>query len=119
MNCGEAMRVKRGVVRKAKHNKILRKAKGYTGRRKSVFKLAKQAVLKAGQYAYRDRRNKKRAFRASWIVTINAAVRPFGLSYSEFIKKINIANINLNRKILADLVKNDPEAFKAIVEKIK
>lgn len=113
------MRVKRGVVRRAKHKIILKKAKGYIGRRKSVFRLAKQAILKAGQFAYRDRRAKKRDFRSLWIVRINAAVREFGMSYSEFMKKLSVANITLNRKILADLAKNEPKSFKAIIEKIK
>lgn len=113
------MRVKTGVARRAKHKNILKKAKGYIGRRKSVFKLAKQAVIKAGQYAYRDRRNKKRDFRALWIVKINAAVRQFGMSYSEFIKKLSDSEITINRKILADLAQNEPETFKAIVEKLK
>jgi large subunit ribosomal protein L20 len=113
------MRVKTGVVRRAKHKNILKKAKGFSGRRKSVFKLAKQAVIKAGQYAYRDRRNKKRDFRAAWIVTINAAVRQFGMSYSELIKKLSVSKIELNRKILADMAQNEPESFKAVVEKIK
>lgn len=112
------MRVKRGVFRRAKHKKILKLAKGYQGRRKSVFKLAKQAVIKAGQYAYRDRRVRKRDFRILWIRQINAAVREFGLSYSVFIKKLANAKIKLNRKILADLAENEPKAFKAIVAKI-
>jgi large subunit ribosomal protein L20 len=113
------MRVKRGVVRRAKHNKVLRKAKGYTGRRKSVFKLAKQAILKAGQFAYRDRKNKKRVFRSEWIVTINAAVREYGMSYSTFIKKLADAKIEINRKLLANLAQDEPQSFKAIMEKIK
>lgn len=113
------MRVKTGVVRRAKHKTILKKAKGYIGRRKSVFKLAKQAVIKAGQYAYRDRRNKKRDFRALWIVKINAAVRQFDMSYHEFIKKLSDSNIIINRKILADFAQNEPETFKAIVKELK
>ena len=113
------MRVKTGTVRRAKHKKIIKSAKGFKGRRNSVFKLAKQAVIKAGQYAYRDRRNKKRDFRSLWIVKINAAVREFGMSYSEFIKKLSDAQIQINRKILADLAQNEPETFKAIVEKLK
>ncbi len=113
------MRVKTGVVRRAKHKNILKKAKGYIGRRKSVFKLAKQAVIKAGQYAYRDRRNKKRDFRALWIVKINAAVRQFDMSYSVFIKKLAEAKIKLNRKMLADFAQNEPETFKAIVKELK
>lgn len=113
------MRVKTGVVRRAKHKTILKKAKGFSGRRKSVFKLAKQAVIKAGQYAYRDRRNKKRDFRALWIVKINAAARQYGMSYSQFIKKLADSEIQINRKILADFAQNEPETFKAIVEKLK
>lgn len=113
------MRVKRGVVRRAKHKKVIKQAKGFTGRRKSVFKLAKQAILKAGQYAYRDRNNKKRVFRAAWILKINAAVREYGLSYSTFLKNLKDANIIINRKILADLALNEKKAFKAIVDKIK
>ena len=113
------MRVKRGVVRRSKHKKILKKAKGYTGRRKSVFKLAKQAILKAGQFAYRDRRNKKRVFRASWIVKINAAARMRGMSYSVFMNKLKTSNIDLNRKFLADMAQNQPETFDAIVAKVK
>lgn len=113
------MRIKRGVVRKAKHNKIIKQAKGYIGRRKSVFKLAKQAVLKAGQYAYRDNKNKKREFRALWITRINAALKGFDMSYSVFINKLSIAKIEINRKILADLAKNEPAAFEAVVKKLK
>jgi len=113
------MRVKRGTVRRAKHKKILKKAKGYQGRRKSVFKLAKQATLKAGQYSYRDRKNKKREFRALWIIRLNAALRTEGLTYSKFIKMLTDKKIEINRKILADLAMNHPEAFKAIVAKVK
>lgn len=113
------MRVKRGVVRRAKHKNILKKAMGFTGRRKSVFKLAKQAVIKAGQYAYRDRRNKKRDFRALWIVRINAASRQFDMSYSVFMKKLTDSKIKLNRKMLSDIAQNEPETFKAIAEKLK
>ena len=113
------MRVKRGTVRKAKHNKILKLAKGYTGRRKSVFRLAKQAILKAGQFAYRDRKNKKRVFRSEWIVKINAAVREYGMSYSVFVKKLQDKKIELNRKMLAEIIESEPKAFKAIVDKVK
>jgi len=113
------MRVKRGTVRRAKHKVILKKAKGYTGRRKSVFKLAKQALLNAGQFSYRDRRNKKRDFRSLWIVKINAAARQFDMSYSVFMKKLSDAKIDLNRKMLADIAENQPETFKAIAEKVK
>ena len=113
------MRVKRGVARHAKHKKIIKRAKGFIGRRKSVFKLAKQAVIKAGRYAYRDRRVKKREFRALWIIRINAAVREFGLSYSQFIDKLAKSKITINRKIMADMAVNHPEALKALIEKVK
>ena len=113
------MRVKRGTVRRAKHKVILKKAKGYIGRRKSVFKLAKQAILKAGQFSYRDRRNKKRDFRALWIVKINAAARQFDMSYSVFMKKLSESKIDLNRKMLAEIAEKEPNTFKAIVEKLK
>ncbi len=113
------MRVKRGVARHAKHKKILKKAKGYIGRRKSVFKLAKQAVIKAGRYAYRDRRVKKREFRALWIIRINAAVREAGISYSQFIDKLSKANISINRKMLADMATNHPDTLKTLIEKVK
>ncbi len=113
------MRVKRGVARHAKHKKIIKKAKGYIGRRKSVFKLAKQAVIKAGRYAYRDRRVKKREFRALWIIRLNAAVREFGMSYSQFIDRLGKSNITINRKILADMATNHPETFKELMKKVK
>lgn len=113
------MRVKRGVTRRAKHNKILKSAKGYTGRRKSVFKLAKQAVLKAGQFAYRDRKNKKRVFRSAWIVKINSTVREYGLSYSVFIKKLKDQKIIIDRKIMAELIDKEPAVFEAIIQKVK
>jgi large subunit ribosomal protein L20 len=113
------MRVKRGIVRRAKHKKVIKKAKGYTGRRKSVFKLAKQAVLKAGQYAYRDRKNKKRVFRAAWIVRINAATRQYGMSYSTFISRLAKAKIIINRKMLAEMIEKDPQAFKELAKKVK
>ena len=113
------MRVKRGTVRTNKHKKFIKLAKGYQGRRKSVFKLAKQAVLKAGQYSYRDRKVKKRVFRGSWIMTINAAIRPFDLSYSQFIDRLKKNNISLNRKMLADLARNNPESFKTVVKEAK
>ena len=112
-------RVKRGVVARRRHKKVLKQAKGYYGARSRVFRVAKQAVIKAGQYAYRDRRNRKRQFRALWIQRINAACRMHGMSYSQFIGKINKSEITLNRKVLADLAMNHPEAFKAIVEKVK
>jgi len=113
------MRVKTGTARHAKHKKILKKAKGYIGRRKSVFKLAKQAVIKAGQYSYRDRRVKKRTFRSLWIVRINAAVRAYGMSYSEFIEKLAKNKIEINRKMLSDLTVSDPKAFEAVMAKLK
>lgn len=113
------MRVKSGIIRHSKHKKIIKAAKGYQGRRKSVFKLAKQAVVKAGQYAYRDRRVKKRAFRALWIVRLNAALRAHSISYSVFINKLSKANIAINRKILAGLAVDKPEIFTEIVNKVK
>jgi len=113
------MRVKRGTVRKDKHKRILRKAKGFIGRRKSVYKLAKQAVIKAGQYSYRDRKVKKRVFRSLWITRLSAAVRGLGMTYSAFINKLGTANITINRKILADIAVNEPKAFEAIVSKLK
>lgn len=113
------MRVKRGSVRHAKHKKMIKLAKGYVGRKKSVFKLAKQAVYKAGQHAFRDRRNKKREFRAIWITKINAGARQFGLSYSTFMKKLADAKISLDRKMLADLAENEPSVFEAVVDKVK
>lgn len=113
------MRVKRGTTRHAKHKKTIKLAKGYQGRRKSVYKLAKQAVIKAGQYAYRDRRVKKREFRSLWIVRINAALSKFDIKYSQFINVLAKKHIELDRKILADLAKNEPAAFEAIVNKVK
>lgn len=113
------MRVKRGITRHAKHKKIIKLAKGYQGRRKSVFKLAKQAVTKAGQYSYRDRKVKKRTFRSLWIVRINAALSKFDIKYSEFINALSKKNIGLNRKMLADLAQTEPAAFEALVKEIK
>ena len=107
------------VARRARRKKIMKQAKGYFGRRKNVWTVAKNAVEKALVYAYRDRRNKKRTFRALWIVRSNAGVRPYGLSYSKFMGALKANNIELNRKVLADLALNHPEAFKAIVEKVK
>lgn len=112
-------RVKRGVVAKAKHKRVLKKAKGYYGARSKLFKTAKQAVIKAGQYAYRDRRQRKRQFRALWIARINAAARLHGLSYSRLIDGLNKANIDLDRKVLADLAVRDPAAFEAVAEQAK
>ena len=109
-------RVKRGVVAKARHKKILRQAKGYYGARSRTFKVAKQAVIKAGQYAYRDRRQRKRQFRALWITRINAAARIHGLSYSRLVNGLKLADIQIDRKILADIAVHDPDAFGAIAE---
>ena len=112
-------RVKRGVVVKARHNKILGKAKGYYGASSKLFKTAKQAVIKAGQYAYRDRRQRKRQFRALWITRINAAARLHDLSYSRLINGMNRAEIEVDRKVLADIAVHDPEAFGAIAAQAK
>jgi len=112
-------RVKRGVVAKARHKKVLKKAKGYYGSRSKVFRVAKQAVIKAGQYAYRDRRQRKRQFRALWITRINAGARLHGLSYSRFINGLNRAGIEVDRKILADIAVHDAEAFAALAEQAK
>ncbi len=110
-------RVKRGVTTHARHKKVLKAAKGYYGRRKNTIRVARQAVEKAGQYAYRDRRTKKRNFRALWIQRINAAARELGLTYGRFIDGLNKAGIEVDRKILADLAVREPEAFKALVER--
>ena len=112
-------RVKRGVVARRHHKKILNQAKGYYGARSRVFRVAKQAVIKAGQYAYRDRRNRKRAFRALWIARINAGARANGLSYSRLIAGLKKANVEIDRKVLADLAMNEQQAFAAVVEKAK
>ena len=112
-------RVKRGVIARKRHKKILKHAKGYYGARSRVFRVAKQAVIKAGQYAYRDRRQKKRQFRALWIARINAGARINGLSYSRFIAGLKKASIEIDRKVLADLAVNEKAAFAAIVEKAK
>lgn len=112
-------RVKRGVVAGRRHKKILKKAKGYYNARRKVFRAAKQAVIKAGQYAYRDRRQKKRTFRALWIARINAAARVHGLSYSKLINGLGKAGLAIDRKMLADLAVNDAAAFGAIAEKAK
>lgn len=112
-------RVKRGVTSHAKHKKTLKAAKGYYGRRKNTIRIAKQAVEKAGQYAFRDRKNKKRTFRALWIQRINAGVRQFGLTYSRFINGLEKAGIMIDRKVLSDLAIREPAAFQAIVEKAK
>jgi large subunit ribosomal protein L20 len=112
-------RVKRSVVARARHKKVLKQAKGYYGARRKVFRVAKQAVTKAGQYAYRDRRTRKRQFRRLWIVRINAAARQFGLSYSRFMDGLNKAGIEVDRKVLADLAVHDIAAFGALAEKAK
>lgn len=112
-------RVKRGVVARARHKKILKKAKGYYGARSRVYRVANQAVIKAGQYAYRDRRVKKRTFRSLWIVRINAAARMFDISYSRLIDGLNKASIGIDRKVLADMAIHDIETFGVIVEKAK
>ncbi|MBP7537380.1 50S ribosomal protein L20 [Ottowia beijingensis] len=112
-------RVKRGVTARARHKKVLALAKGFRGRRKNVYRVAKQAVMKASQYAYRDRRNKKRDFRRLWIARINAAARECGITYSQFINGMNKAGITLDRKVLADIAVHDKAAFAGIVEQAK
>ena len=112
-------RVKRGVTARARHKKIINLAKGYRGRRNNVYRIAKQAVMRAGQYAYRDRRNKKRVFRALWIARINAAARSHGVTYSVFMNGLKKAAIELDRKVLADMAVTDKAAFAAIVNQVK
>lgn len=112
-------RVKRGVTASARHKKVLNLAKGYRGRRSKVYRVAKQAVMHAGQYAYRDRRNKKRVFRALWIARINAAAREHGLTYSVFMNYMKHASIELDRKVLADMAVTDKPAFSSLVQQIK
>ena len=112
-------RVKRGVTSHAKHKKTLKAAKGFYGRRKNTIRAAKAAVDKANQYAYRDRKNKKRTFRALWIQRINAAVRPFGMTYSRFIDGLAKSGVEVDRKVLSDLAIREPAAFQAIAEKAK
>lgn len=112
-------RVKRGVTARARHKKVLKLAKGYRGRRKNVFRVAKQAVMKAGQYAYRDRRTRKRVFRRLWIARINAASRELGMTYSQFMNGLKKASVDLDRKTLADIAVHDKEAFAAIVDTAK
>ena len=107
------------VAKRARRKKVLKQAKGFFGRRKNVWTIAKNAVDKAMLYAYRDRRNKKRTFRALWIMRINAGARQYGMSYSQFMGKLKDKNIGLNRKVLADLAMNDPKAFEEIVKKVK
>ncbi|MBT5385090.1 MAG: 50S ribosomal protein L20 [Kordiimonadaceae bacterium] len=111
--------VKRGVTTKARHKKVLNAAKGYRGRRKSTIRVAMQAVEKAGQYAYRDRKVRKRQFRALWIQRINAAARLEGLTYSRFMNGLKLAGVELDRKVLADLAVREPAAFKAIADQAK
>ncbi|MDD3266078.1 MAG: 50S ribosomal protein L20 [Burkholderiales bacterium] len=112
-------RVKRGVVARARHKKILALAKGYRGRRGNVYRVAKQAVMKAGQYAYRDRRQRKRQFRSLWIARINAGCRALGLTYSRFINGLNKAEVAVDRKVLSDLAIHDAAAFAKFVELAK
>ncbi|MCW5619946.1 MAG: 50S ribosomal protein L20 [Burkholderiales bacterium] len=112
-------RVKRGVTARARHRKVLDQAKGYRGRRKNVFRVANEAVMKAGQYAYRDRRRRKRDFRALWIARINAAARECGLSYSAFMNGLKKASVELDRKVLADLAVFDKAAFEKIAQQAK
>ena len=112
-------RVKRGVIAHARHKKILKAAKGYYGARSKVFRVAKQAVIKAGQYAYRDRRQKKRQFRTLWIARINAAARNNGLSYSRMISGLKKAGVEVDRKVLADIAYHDDVAFAALADKAK
>ena len=112
-------RVKRGVTAHARHKKILKLAKGFRGRRKNVFRIAKQAVMKAGQYAYRDRRTRKRVFRQLWIARINAASRGLGITYSKFMAGLKKAKIDIDRKVLSDMAIHDPAGFASIVDKVK
>ena len=112
-------RTKRGVVSRAKHNKVLKSVKGQRGRRKNTIRIARQAMEKAMQYAYRDRKAKKREFRSLWIQRINAGVRAEGITYSKFINGLNKSGIKLDRKVLADIAYNDPQAFKSIVKKVQ
>ena len=112
-------RVKRGVTARARHKKVFALSKGFSLRRNNVYRVAKQAVMRAGQYAYRDRKTKKRNFRSLWIQRINAAAREEGLSYSKFMGMLKAKGIDINRKVLADLAMNHPEAFKAIVEQAR
>ena len=112
-------RVKRGVTSHAKHKKVLKQVKGQYGRRKNTIRIAKQALEKAMQYAYRDRRTKKREFRSLWIQRINAGVRAQGITYSQFINGLNKSGIKLDRKVLADIAYNNPEVFKSIIKKVQ
>ena len=112
-------RVKRGVTKHARHKKVISAAKGSRGRQKNTFRAAMQRVEKNMQYAYRDRKNKKREYRKLWIIRINAACRELGMKYSEFIAKLNKKNLQIDRKVLASIAFEDPRAFKAIIKKIK
>src|SRR3954462_24275 len=112
-------RVKRGVTARARHKKVLEQAKGFRGRRNAVYRVAKEAVMKAGQYAYRDRRTKKRQFRALWIARINAAGRELGMTYSAFMSGLKRAQIDIDRKVLADLAVQDKPAFAKIASQVK
>lgn len=112
-------RVKRGVTARARHRKVLNKAKGYYGARRKIYRVAKQAVIKAGQYAYRDRRQRKRQFRALWITRINAAARANGISYSRLVNGLRLAEIEVDRKVLADIAVYDQEGFAALVAAAK
>jgi len=112
-------RVKRGVTAHAKHKKVLKAAKGFYGRRKNTIRIAKQAVEKSKQYAYRDRKNRKRTFRALWVQRINAAVREHGLTYARFIDGLNKAGIEIDRKVMSDMAIHEPQAFAALVSKAK
>ena len=112
-------RVKRGVTAHARHKKVLEKAKGFYGRRKNTIRVAKAAVDRAGQYAYRDRKVNKRTFRSLWIQRINAAAREEGFTYSEFIHGLNLAGVEMDRKVLADIAGQDPAGFKAIAEQVR
>ncbi len=112
-------REKRGVTARARHRKVLANAKGYRGARKNIYRVAKQAVMKAGQYAYRDRRQRKRQFRALWIVRINAAARLSGISYSQMINGLSKAAVEIDRKVLADMAVNDKPGFESLAERAK
>jgi large subunit ribosomal protein L20 len=112
-------RVSRGVTARARHKKVIKKAKGYYGRRKNVFRVAVQAVERAQQYAYRDRRKRKSDFRGLWIQRINAGVRLYGMTYSQFISGLKKTSVEIDRKILADLAMNEPKAFKALIEQVR
>ncbi|WP_092485899.1 50S ribosomal protein L20 [Candidatus Ichthyocystis hellenicum] len=112
-------RVKRGVISRCRHKKVLKLAKGFRGRRKSVYRVAKEAVMKAAQYAYRDRRQRKRQFRSLWIIRINAAVRELGIGYSVFMNDLKKSGIEIDRKVLADMAFNDKSSFAALVERVR